>query len=171
MTPETADLLKTVGPPLVGAIAGWLSGFLGGVMKYGAIKAKVEGWDAVRKEDNDGHETADGRLHLEIEELRKDFDKDLNRQRLDCERSFSEGRRDADALRGSINGLGGRVNKLDREIGEAKAGAEKLVEAERHRIDEHAKRSEEQQRQNAEYYAAEAKRALERVEKLIAERA
>jgi len=149
------ELFKALGP----YIALFLSA-VAGIMGYGALKAKVGGWDRVREEDNKAQEASDLRLLHEVREAKEELSKAHERHRCDVDRAL-------DDLRRGLNGVGGRVNAMNREIGEVRATADKAVEAERHRIDEHAKRNEEQQRQNAEFYAAEAKRAVERVEKMI----
>jgi len=155
MTPETEAMLKALAPYVT-----LLLGAILGVMGYGALKAKVEGWDKVRQEDNKAQEASDLRLLQEVKEAKEEAAKTQERHRSDVDRAL-------DDLRRAINGVGGRVNAMNREIGEVRATADKAVEAERHRIDVHAQRNEEQQRQNSEFYAGEAKRALERMEKLI----
>lgn len=78
-----------------------------------------------------------------------------------------EALRQAKAANRRVDKLETKFENLNREVGEAKAGAQSALAGERHRIDEHARRSAEQQRQTAEFYASEAKAALERVERLI----
>lgn len=159
MDPEVAKLLGPYLTVLVSLVLG--------VMGYGALRAKVEGWDAIRKEDNDAHETASLRQANELKDQKAECDRDLARQRAEIDRAIDLVRQDVGKHDQDLNGIGGRLNAMNREIGETRSDLSRAIASEQHRIDQHAMRSEKQQEKNAEFYAAEAKRVLERVEEVL----
>jgi len=159
---ESTSLLAVMGPYLAAAMTA-----IGGVMGYGALREKVANQDKQRTDDIKAQEAADLAIRQALRELKEEHARELMRLRNDFDRDLDI-LRQRDAQRGvDLNGIGGKLNAMNREIGEVKTDTLRAVEAERHRIDEHAKRNGEQQTKNAEFYASQAKEILERIERRL----
>lgn len=162
--PETADFLKVAGPYITALLTA-----LGTVAGYGALKARVEAWAGIRKEDNDAHDAAETRLTQELAAAEARFQAELRRQREDFQRELAALREADGNLQKGIN----RVDTATREqavaLGRIQGAATAAVDAQRQRIDLHAKRNDTQQTQNAEYFAREAREARDAAEKALRE--